>query len=224
MTTLLLHGALGSHHQLEPLIPLLGEEVHTFSFEGHGGRWADQPYSSQLFVDNVLAYLDENSLDQVCIFGYSMGGYVALQLALQHPNRIAQIVTLGTKFHWTPEAAAREVKMLNPEKVEEKVPAFAQRLHQLHQPLDWKAVMHQTANMMLRMGNGERLEEADFQQIQCPVTIGWGTKDQMVSQQESEQVAGWLPNGQFHSLEDVPHPIDLIDQGTIVSYIQSQLT
>jgi pimeloyl-ACP methyl ester carboxylesterase len=51
-----------------------------------------------------------------------MGGYVALKTAVLHPGRIEAIVTLGTKFHWDPENASNEVRMLNPEKIEEKVP------------------------------------------------------------------------------------------------------
>ena len=54
-----------------------------------------------------------------------MGGYVALQLANKHPKYVQKIITLGTKFAWDKETAAKEVKMLNPEKIEEKIPAFA---------------------------------------------------------------------------------------------------
>ena len=47
--------------------------------------------------------------------GHSMGGYVALKLALKRPELVDRIITLGTKFNWTPEVAAKEVKMLNPD-------------------------------------------------------------------------------------------------------------
>ena len=43
-----------------------------------------------------------------------MGGYVALHLALHHPERVQRIVTLGTKFRWDPVTAEREAARLDP--------------------------------------------------------------------------------------------------------------
>ena len=42
------------------------------------------------------------------IFGYSMGGYVALHAARRHPERIGSIMTLGTKFAWDTPTAEKE--------------------------------------------------------------------------------------------------------------------
>ena len=105
---LLLHGALGSEVQFTELKKALSEsfDVHTLTFEGHGGRASNRPFSMGGFVENVVDYLDKNGLDSVNIFGYSMGGYVALMLAKEHPNRVNKIMTLGTKFAWNPEFSA----------------------------------------------------------------------------------------------------------------------
>ena len=67
-------------------------------------------------------------------------------------NIINSIVTFGTKFNWSKEAAAKEVKMLNPEVIEEKVPKFAQMLKDTHAPNDWKTLLHKTAAMMKGLG------------------------------------------------------------------------
>lgn len=131
---LLLHGALGAKSQLEPLKKIIENdfEIHLLNFEGHGDKNSNNDFSIELFAKNLLDFLNENNVEKVNIFGYSMGGYVALQLATQHPKRFEKIVTLGTKFKWSPEEAAKETRMLNPEKIEEKVPAFANYLNQLH--------------------------------------------------------------------------------------------
>ena len=59
-----------------------------------------------------------------------MGGYVALYLSLHHPNQVKSIFTLATKFDWSEAATSREVKMLNPEKMEAKISDFVQTLQE----------------------------------------------------------------------------------------------
>ena len=117
---LLLHGALGSKKQLLPIKTLLEPHFDAYSldFEGHGDFASDKEYSIVLFTKNVIDYLDKNSIDAINIFGYSMGGYVGLNTALNFPDRINSIVTLGTKFDWSIESASKEIKMLNPEIIE----------------------------------------------------------------------------------------------------------
>lgn len=210
---LLLHGALGSEAQFKNLKETLSQsfQVHSLSFEGHGGRASDRPFSMSHFVENVVDYLDENELDTVNIFGYSMGGYVALMLAQMHPNRVKRIVTLGTKFAWNPEFSAMEVRKLNPDKIEEKVPRFAQFLENVHAPLDWKEVVTNTADMMIDLGDKRPLEK-HYSTISCPTLITLGSLDNMSTEEESKSVAEQLPNGQFQLIPGVEHPIEKVEQ------------
>jgi len=210
---LLLHGALGSQSDLDPVKELLSAnyEVHQLNFSGHGGRMTDEPFSIDLFAQDVFDYIESRNLTPIDIFGYSMGGYVALNLASAHPDIFGKIFTLGTKFHWTPESAAQEVKMLNPEKIKEKVPAFAEVLKARHQPADWEVVMKKTAEMMLNLGNGKALKDHDFNIIQNKVLITVGTEDNMVSIEESKHVANQIPNAGFQAIEGWKHPIDRVD-------------
>lgn len=207
---LLLHGALGSEAQLETLKLELENQytVFTLNFEGHGGRSSNRTFSITHFMENVVAFLDENAIASTDIFGYSMGGYVALTLALHQPKRVNRIVTFGTKFHWTPESAQNEVKMLNPEVIEEKVPKFASHLNKVHAPVDWKEVMSKTAQMMLDLGDHPPLHADTLSQIPHEVTIGIGTEDNMVSIEESEKAAASLQNGKLDPLEGFLHPIE----------------
>lgn len=206
---LLLHGALGSKQQFKKLKDILSEEfqIYTLNFEGHGGKTSNKDFSIQLFSENALNFLRDNNIAATNIFGYSMGGYVALNLAKQDPELVQKIVTLGTKFNWTSAAAEKEIKMLNPKKIEEKIPAFAEKLKLEHAPNDWKELMHKTAKMMVGMGNGARLKEEDLKQINQKVLIGIGSEDRMVTMEESEKAANLLSNGTLKKIEGFHHPI-----------------
>ena len=193
--------------------------VMAFNFEGHGGRAATREYSIALFTQNTQQLLEEQQLDKVDIFGYSMGGYVALNLALKHPDKVNSIVTLGTKFNWTAEAAARETRMLNPDKMEEKIPKFTAQLRELHHPLNWREVVEHTAGMMTAMGNGSRLEPEDLQRIPHKVLIGIGSQDNMVSLEESQDASRHLPNASLKVIDDFKHPIEMVDKTTLAGII-----
>ena len=219
---LLLHGALGTEAQFDGLISTLEErfEIHRFNFSGHGGTDGPAALPMSLFAKNIEQYITDKRLKAPDVFGYSMGGYAALYLASLKPQSLGRILTLGTKFDWTPESAAREGKMLIPEKIEEKVPKFAALLSDRHGDPGWKTLMRETANMMKGLGNGEALSADQFQAIQNKVRISLGTEDNMVSREESEQVAGWLPNGTFQSLDGVPHPIEKVPVDILSALIQ----
>jgi len=222
---LLLHGALGSEAQLKPLQALLASDfnVHTLNFEGHGGRFSKNDFCMERFTENVVEKLQTLAISKTHIFGYSMGGYVALHLAKKHSELVDKIVTLGTKFNWSLEAAQQEVKMLNPDKIEEKVPAFAKYLQELHQPNDWKEVMQKTASMMLALANGKKLTDDDLTQIQHKVLIGIGSLDTMVTIAESENAASQLPNASLRIIDDVKHPIEKVDANILATVIRDFL-
>ncbi|EJF09618.1 MULTISPECIES: alpha/beta fold hydrolase [Pontibacter] len=211
---LLLHGALGAASTLQPLQQLLKSDftVHTLNFQGHGGNTLpDKPFRIEQFAEDVLRYLDQHQLQRVDIFGYSMGGYVALYLALQHPDRVGSIFTLATKFAWSPDTAAKEVKMLQPDKVQEKVPAFAAILAARHQPTDWQEVMRYTADMMLHLGNDPLLTEETLSRIQLPVRVSVGDRDNMVSLQETTWAYQQLPNASLQVFPHTHHPLERVD-------------
>lgn len=221
-TLILLHGALGSSKQFKELKSVLSNDfdVHTLNFDGHGGKTLDVDYSIDRFSDNLLAYLEVSKISQAQIFGYSMGGYVALKAALKKPEAIGKIITLGTKFDWTEEAAAQEVKMLNPEKVEDKIPVFAEKLKSEHAPQDWKVVMTKTAEMMINMGNGARLMDDDFTKIQHEVKLGWASLDHMVTREETEKTAQLLPNANMEVIEGAKHLLESVDVEVLVNFIK----
>ena len=161
---LLLHGAIGAKDQLQPLANELQDKyiVHTINFCGHGGAtFPEQPFSIRLFAEDVLHYLEQNNIEQANIFGYSMGGYVAMYLAKHHPEHINKVITLATKFHWDDAIAAKEIKMLDATTIEQKIPAFAQQLQQYHAPQDWKLLLAKTTALLSSLGKNNTLQLED---------------------------------------------------------------
>ncbi len=222
---LLLHGALGSKAQFVKLKKELSTqfEVYELDFAGHGKKESTQDFTIDLFTTNAIEFLKENELDSVNIFGYSMGGYVALNLARKAPHCVAKIITLGTKFNWTKATAEQEMKMLNPEKIEAKVPAFANHLATIHGSDNWRKVLRKTAQMMYGLATGKKITTAELEQIEQEVLIGIGSNDKMVSIEESKESARALPNGKLEILADFPHQLERIDAAKLASIIEQFL-
>ena len=218
---LLLHGALGTKDQLSTLKEKLSEvfEVHYLDFEGHGKIESSKDFSMDLFVKNVVKYLQLNNIEKIHIFGYSMGGYVGLKLAIKYPEKVGKIMTLGTKFNWTVESAAQEIRMLNPEKIEEKIPAFANKLALIHSKNNWKEVMRKTAKMMYELGQGNKITPQELEHVNHEVLIGIGSQDRMVSIEESQGIVDLLPNGILKVIEGFQHPMEKNDEGELVSIV-----
>lgn len=213
-TLLLLHGAIGSSSQLRPLADALSAtyDVHSIDLPGHGGTpFADVAFSMQLFADSVLAYMDDKGLQKVSIFGYSMGGYVGMYLARHHADRVNKVVTLATKYHWDEAIAAKEVLMLDPAKIEVKLPAFVATLQERHAPADWKEVLKRTTDMMVTLGNDNTLKQEDHAAITAPVLVLLGDRDKMVTLDETLAVYKNLPIAQLGILPGTPHPIEQVD-------------
>ena len=220
---LLLHGAIGSKDQLQPLANVLQENfiIHTIDFSGHGGSAIPEaPFSIDLFATQALEYLDQNNVAEVNIFGYSMGGYVALYLAKHHPNKLKKIITLGTKFYWDETIAAKEIKMLDPEIIQQKIPAFATQLKERHAPADWKGVLKKTRDLLEGLGNNSPLKSRHYLDILIPCLLLLGDRDKMITLEETIAIHKQLPNAQLGILPATPHPIEQMDIGLLAFFIK----
>lgn len=223
---LLLHGAIGSKDQLELIKKKLAESfvVHSLNFNGHGAD-ADNgaPFSIGSFASEIIAYLEKHSIQSIHIFGFSMGGYVAMFLAKYFPERTGKIITLATKFAWDEDIAAREIKMLNAAKIEEKLPDFAATLQQRHAPNNWKTVLEKTAALLDSIGKDNPLKTADYAGIQNPVLLLLGDRDKMVSLEETVEVYKSLPNAQLAVLPNTVHPVEAVNTDRLANEIRTFL-
>jgi len=223
---ILLHGAIGAADQLQPLAALLQQKgfvPHLFNFSGHGGKQMHEAgFGMEVFIAELQQYILEHNLQQPDIFGYSMGGYVALALAARAPQLVGRIAMLATKFAWDPETAAKEIKMLDPVTIREKVPKFAAALEQRH-GANWESLMQHTAQMMLDLGNQPLLNETVLAHIQLPVLLGIGDRDNMVSLDETLAIYKTLPQAQLYMLPGTKHPIETVNIDMLITLLTAFL-
>ncbi|MCC6187025.1 MAG: alpha/beta hydrolase [Chitinophagaceae bacterium] len=219
---ILLHGAIGAKDQLLFLSEALqqkGFEPYLFSFSGHGKMPFQSEFGIAQFANELAAFIAEKKLQGAAVFGYSMGGYVALYLAAQKPNLIGKIATLATKFDWTVEGATKEAGMLNPNTILEKVPQFATDLKQRHGE-EWKQLLAQTALMMQEMAAQQLLNKEVLRSITCPVLLGIGDSDKMVSMNETRTIFETLPVANMYVLPKTKHPIEGVNVALLASVLE----
>lgn len=221
----LLHGALGASSDFELLEKaLLIHEIRTysFSFSGHAKVPFEANFGVEQFTTELHDFLVKQALTKTSLFGYSMGGYVALNYALQNADGLNQVITLGTKFNWSDEAVEKETKQLNPDVLEKKVPAFAGDLKLKHGP-DWQNLLIKTAALMREINEKQFLAPEQLKKINTPVTLGLGDKDNMVSLQETLEVYQTLPNSKLFILPGTKHALASANVGLLSLLIKQQL-
>jgi len=221
-TILLLHGALNSSAQFDVLKTKIDKryDVHTLNFSGHGG--SIMPLSGlnfELFVNDILNYLDLNNIEKTNLFGYSMGGYAALMFAIKYPERVEKIFTCSVKLKWDLESAAKETEFLNPEKIIEKVPAFANNLMMLHGINVWKNLLKSTSNMMLDLAKGQLLTDEDFTKFNQPILFALGDRDTTASLIDTLAVFKTVKNSQLLVLPNSPHDFSKLNLDTLSNQI-----
>ena len=98
---ILLHGGLGSGEMFGPVLPLLAarHQVVLVDLQGHG-RTADidRPLDVRLMAGDIAALIDHLGLQQPDVVGYSLGGGVALQVAIQFPDKVGRLVSASANI------------------------------------------------------------------------------------------------------------------------------
>lgn len=108
----LLPGALSTiETSFEKTRPALGRTRRVIAIEPQAhGRTSDRdgPLSYEQMADDVDALLDQIGVTRADFFGYSMGGAIAVQLAVRHPARVRKFVFAGAAS-FAPEGLYAEV-------------------------------------------------------------------------------------------------------------------
>ena len=90
-------------------------KVIAIEMQGHG-RTADidREFSSEHLADDVAALLDYLKIARADLIGYSMGGGVAMQCAIRHPDKVRKVVVISSTFPVALEAASWRSRSVEP--------------------------------------------------------------------------------------------------------------
>jgi pimeloyl-ACP methyl ester carboxylesterase len=97
----LIHGLTSTLRMWDEQMPALLSKYRVVRYDcrGHGGTESPadpSAYSQEIFIDDALGLLDALGLEKVHLCGLSMGGNIALNLALRHPDRVGAMIVAST--------------------------------------------------------------------------------------------------------------------------------
>lgn len=107
---LLLHGWPQHWWCWRFVLPTLARTHRVIAPDLRGFGWSDAPrgdYAKATFVADALALLDAEGLARVSVIGHDWGGYTALLLALDHPDRVERLLALDIAPPWFSPSSAR---------------------------------------------------------------------------------------------------------------------
>ena len=202
----LVHGAGGSHvHWPVALRRLPEATVYALDLPGHGRSEGEGRRSIGAYRDVVRAFLEAAGLEKAVLVGHSMGGAIALEVALRYPNRLRGLVLVGS-------GARLRVAPALLQGLQEDYP------HAVEQLVQW--LFAQGAPEPLRRAARQQLLEANPQvvygdflacdafdvmqelpRVETPTLVICGTADVMTPLKYSEYLAAHIPGAR---LEVVP--------------------
>ena len=89
-----------------PTVPILAESRPVIAFDNRGVGRSDRvpdPYSTPEMADDAIAVLDGAGFERAHVYGISLGGMIAQEIVLRHPDRVAGLV-LGATAAGGPDA------------------------------------------------------------------------------------------------------------------------
>src|SRR5688572_9683483 len=99
---ILLHGGLGNADHFGFQVPALAEKYQVIAIDSRGqGRstLSKQKLTYHVMAADVLAVMDKLAVDKASLVGWSDGGAIALDIAINHPKRVEKLFVFGTNYH-----------------------------------------------------------------------------------------------------------------------------
>jgi pimeloyl-ACP methyl ester carboxylesterase len=200
---LLLHGGFANSDYFGKLIPVLvehGYRVIAMDSRGHGrSTRSDAPYSYHLMADDVIRLLDELKIARVSVVGWSDGGIIGLDLALNHPDRLAGLFAFGASAD---VSAGKEGF--------DKSPVFAAYLRRVPEeyrrlsptPGQWDSFSAAVG----KMWDTQPAFTADqLRSITVPTLIADGEYDEAIRPEHTRYMAASIPGARLVILSNVSH-------------------
>jgi methylmalonyl-CoA epimerase len=210
-----LHGALGSTSlETDRLIRLWEKRfrVYALDFMGHG-RSDDCTDAVPLWADytaNVTAVLDHFGLDSVRLFGFSMGGGVALAAALEHPGRVARLAVHGVNVQWDADEVDAMTGPMEGARLAEEHAFWARRLEETHGAERWRRLVGRLV-AFTRGLPGHHLTDEALAGVACPTLVSAGDRDRFFDVRHAVGLYRALPDARLWVVPGLDHPIQGVD-------------
>lgn len=91
---IILHGLFGSASNFRTLAKQFGEHytVYCLDLRNHGKSPHDDEISFEAMASDIIEFMDNHDIEKTAVMGHSLGGKVAMQIALNHPSRISKLI------------------------------------------------------------------------------------------------------------------------------------
>lgn len=216
-----LHGIGDSWHSFEPVLKALPENIHAFavSLRGHGD--SEKPatgYTINHFATDVDQFIKVKELKSVYVVGHSMGGMVAQQFVLDHPQLTKGMVLIDSDANFNdnpgmPGLFQQALKLDSP--IDRKFMDEFQR-STLAKPIDpdyYNLLVSEGMKVPAGVFKSSfaGMMQADFRDelknIKVPALIFWGNKDNICSIKDEEQLLRDIPHAKFMIYENTGHAL-----------------
>jgi pimeloyl-ACP methyl ester carboxylesterase len=231
----LLHGAyMTIEMNWGPFIPELAKnrQVIAVELQGHGHTpFSERSLSRATLARDVKGLLDHLNIERADVVGYSFGGSVAYQFAIQSPERLSKLVIISSTYKsngWLPEVTDR-FKQAKPEFFT-NTPLQAGYEAVAPDKTDWTAFVEQ---MIASASTPYDLGDAHIAQISAPVLLIAGDHDgldkveliktyQLLGGERSTDL-GAMPKSQLAIVPGQGHVSLMMQRDTIMGYLNGFL-
>lgn len=96
---ILVHGYTDSHRSFDRNVPLFPRRFHVFAIDQRGHGDSSKPaccYTQADFAADIPAFMDAVGLESASLVGHSMGSFIVQNVALDFPERVEQLVLIGS--------------------------------------------------------------------------------------------------------------------------------
>jgi esterase len=93
---IIIHGIFGSSDNWLTQAKILSPRYHVFSLDlrNHGQSPHDDAFDYPVMVADLLEFINENKLENPIVIGHSMGGKVAMNFAIAHPDKLEKLIVV----------------------------------------------------------------------------------------------------------------------------------
>ncbi|WP_119392067.1 alpha/beta fold hydrolase [Taklimakanibacter lacteus] len=199
---LLLHGGLGNMEYFGGQVAELAKQYQVIAMDsrGHGQSTRNaEPYSYALMAKDVIGLMDHLQIDKASIVGWSDGGIIGLDIAMNYPDRLDRLFAFG---------ANTNVSGLKPDI--DKNPTFAKYIENAGKdyerlsktPKEYNDFLTQIGQMWATQPN---YTPEQLAKITAPVAIADGEHDEAIRQEHNVEMSKAIPGARLVILPGVSH-------------------